>query len=159
MTKEQERLDRKRIYKLWRRIKDRCYNENYVSYSYCGARGIRMCASWYFYSSVFIKWALENGWQRGLYIDRIDNEKHYYPENCRFVDKGLNARNKRLIRETNTCGYCGAHWHKTQKKWFSQIRINSKTKYLGSFDSPRLAALRYDAEAYLLNDGRPRNFF
>jgi hypothetical protein len=62
-----------------------------------------------------------------------------------------------LIRKSNNSGYRGVF--KKKDRWVAQIVANNKRKYLGSFESKKLAAIRYDVEAYLLNDGRPTNFF
>lgn len=80
---------------LWYRIKDRCYNENSKSYHRYGGRGICVCEEWLHDSSAFARWAIENGYEKGLEIDRIDNDKGYSPENCRWVTKKENTRNTR----------------------------------------------------------------
>jgi len=143
------------LYRVWENIKKRCYNKNRDNYKNYGGRGITVCDEW-MNPKVFIEWCLENGWRHGLEIDRRDNDGNYCPENCRFVTHGDNVRNNRLIYKHNTSGYRGVSIK--NKKWGASIRINNKLKYLGSFDSPVLAALRYDAESYRLNDGRPMNF-
>jgi hypothetical protein len=48
----------------------------------------------------FYNWAIANGWQRGLTIDRIDNNGNYSPENCRFVSRTINQRNSRRCKLT-----------------------------------------------------------
>ena len=80
---------------LWYRIKERCYNENSKSYHRYGGRGICVCEEWLNDSSAFARWAIENGYEKGLEIDRIDNDKGYSPENCRWVTKKENTRNTR----------------------------------------------------------------
>jgi len=57
-------------------------------------RGIGICAEWKVYEN-FEKWAIENGWKKELRIDRIDNNKGYSPENCRFTTVSGNQRNRR----------------------------------------------------------------
>ena len=147
-------------YKLnmaWRNMKYRCYNENGKYYKYYGGRGITVCGEW-LNLNTFIEWCLANGWKEGLFIDRINNDGNYEPDNCRFVTAQTNSCNQRLLSAANTSGYRGVSWSKANKKWHSLIRFNSKKKHLGYFDSPRLAAIRYDVEAFLLDDGRPMNF-
>ncbi len=116
-----------------------------------------MCGDWLNHPNIFIGWALDNGWEKGLRIDRIDNDGNYCPENCRFVNHTESNHNTRLLRKTNISGYRGVSWDKERSKWLVSIRINRKTLFLGRFNSLRLAAIRYDVEAYL-NDNRPRNF-
>lgn len=74
----------------------RCENENHSEYKDYGGRGITVCKEWAMDNAqAFISWALENGWKKGLEIDRIDNDKGYSPDNCRFVTRSENCRNKR----------------------------------------------------------------
>lgn len=83
------------IYQLWQHIKSRCYKETNKDYSNYGGRGIYMDNSWKNDFSLFDEWCVNNGWQNGLQIDRIDNNKGYYPSNCHFVTNIINAQNKR----------------------------------------------------------------
>lgn len=57
-------------------------------------RGITVCEEWLVFEN-FCKWALGNGYRDGLEIDRIDNDKGYYPENCRWVTLKENCNNRR----------------------------------------------------------------
>lgn len=61
----------------------RCYNENSVAYKSYGAKGITVCDEWHNRDN-FRKWANDNGYVKGLRLERIDTKKGYYPENCRF---------------------------------------------------------------------------
>ena len=47
---------------------------------------------------MFLEWSLSNGWQKGLQFDRINNNCHYEPSNCRFVTSKINNRNRRTNR-------------------------------------------------------------
>lgn len=58
-------------------------------------RGICVCEEWRRDPSEFIRWALANGWRKGLQIDRKDNNGNYCPDNCWFVEPKRNARNRR----------------------------------------------------------------
>lgn len=75
----------------------RCYDQNFKYYDYYGGRGIAVCDEWYGKEGLdaFRKWAMENGYKRGLQIDRIDNDKGYSPDNCRWVDRFEQGKNKR----------------------------------------------------------------
>jgi len=78
------------LYVVWGNIKQRCYNTNRKSYKWYGGRGIIVCKEWLDYD-VFEKWALENGWNKLLTIDRIDNNGNYEPSNCHFVTREENS--------------------------------------------------------------------
>ena len=68
---------------IYRAMCKRCYNENDKSYKFYGAKGIKVCDDWLDNGIVFEDWALHNGYQDNLTIDRIDTTKDYEPDNCR----------------------------------------------------------------------------
>ncbi len=92
-------------------MKQRCYNPNDANYSFYGGRGIIICQEWLDDPEVFVDWALANGFQRNLQIDRIDNDGPYNPDNCRWVtcyEQKMNRRNTVTFPEKNTriCRIC-----------------------------------------------------
>ena len=84
-----------RLYGRWANIKDRCHNPKCKDYKKYGGRGINVCDEWRNNFKKFAEWAIENGYRDGLQLDRIDNNKGYSPENCRFVDGKTNSNNRR----------------------------------------------------------------
>lgn len=84
----------KRLYSIWKNMKQRCTNSNIESYENYGGRGISVCELWSDYGE-FYKWSINNGYNDELTIDRINNDGNYEPGNCRWVDKITQARNKR----------------------------------------------------------------
>ena len=78
---------------LWRLMRQRCSNPNRDHYQRYGGRGIRVCSEWNQSFESFMDWALNNGWEPGLEIDRIDNDGNYEPENCRFTTRKQQSRN------------------------------------------------------------------
>ena len=58
-------------------------------------RGITVCVEWRNSPRAFGDWLLAHGWQKGLQIDRYDNDKGYSPENCRVVTPKENVNNRR----------------------------------------------------------------
>ena len=80
------------IYKLWNSIKWRCNSKR--NSKHYKDRGIVMCDEWLGDYAKFQDWALSNGYAKGLTIDRIDCNKGYSPDNCRFTDYTVQARNR-----------------------------------------------------------------
>ena len=88
-----------RLYSIWIGIKDRTACEKRPRAKDYIGRGIDMCKEWEDWE-VFKNWALNNGYSEDLSIDRIDNDKGYYPENCRWTnakEQGANKRNNIII--------------------------------------------------------------
>lgn len=84
-------------YKVWSGIVQRTTNKNNPEYAYYGGRGIVMCDEWRNNPKSFCNWLHENGWKKGLTIDRIDNNKGYSPENCRVATRADQNRNTSRI--------------------------------------------------------------
>ena len=88
------------LYCVWRSIKSRCYYKSSPSYPYYGERGIKMCIGWSRNFYDFKQWAIKNGYEDGLTIDRIDVNGHYTPSNCQFITRAENARFTRRTKLT-----------------------------------------------------------
>lgn len=88
-------LSKHPLFGVLQNIKKRCCNPSNEAYERYGGRGITVCQEWQNSFEAFILWGLDNGWRKGLEIDRVDNDGPYSPENCRFVTPTLNGRNKR----------------------------------------------------------------
>lgn len=78
----------------------RCHNSNDKGFAGYGARGIYVCDEWQNNKAAFVEWGLKNGYKPGLQIDRIDNDRGYNPDNCRFVTPIENSNNKRNTVKT-----------------------------------------------------------
>lgn len=82
------------LYRRWSAMKARCHSTSCVKYGRYGARGITVCEEWRNSFKEFETWALGHGFREDLQIDRIDNEKGYSPENCRWVTCLQNQANR-----------------------------------------------------------------
>ncbi len=87
--------DSKLLYHRWRGLLNRCYDPRNDHFHLYGGRGIAVCEEWRNNFFAFREWALANGYQRHLQIDRRDNNKGYCPDNCRWVTRSENGQNKR----------------------------------------------------------------
>ena len=80
------------IYKMWRNMLDRCARR--LDYR---AKGITVWEYWQNDFDVFRSWALENGFEEGLTLDRRDNAQGYRPSNCRFVTHAIQKQNRDVV--------------------------------------------------------------
>lgn len=78
------------LYSTWQKMHTRCYNSNYHSYHRYGGRGIKVCDEWQSYER--FKKDMQGTWQRGLTLDRIDNDADYSWLNCRWLPKSENRK-------------------------------------------------------------------
>lgn len=85
MQKEQHGGRYTRLYNIWLNMKQRCSNPKASHYEYYGGKGVSVCEEWKKSFSTFRDWPLSNGYEDGLTIDRIESDKDYCPENCRWV--------------------------------------------------------------------------
>ena len=90
-----------RIYNIYRGMKNRCYNKNDYHYKWYGEKGIKICDKWLNNFMDFYNWSLENGYKNDLSIDRIDSNKDYCPENCKWsTQKQQNNNRNRCVKIT-----------------------------------------------------------
>lgn len=82
------------LYGVWQGMLNRCRNFNTSHYHCYGGRGIIVCNEWQEFIP-FYDWAMANGYQEGLEIDRVDVNGNYEPSNCRWVTHQKNSRNRR----------------------------------------------------------------
>lgn len=79
------------MYNAWRTMRARCSNPTHENYRYYGGRGVRVCARW----ESFENFLADMGERpEGKEIDRINNNGHYEPGNCRWVTHAENVRNR-----------------------------------------------------------------
>lgn len=102
-------------------MRKRCYKPKSNCYKNYGGRGITVCDEWMGKDGQknFYKWAVENGYKKGMTIDRIDNNGNYTPDNCRWATPKTQAYN----RSTNS--YITIHGKtQTVSEWADEIGIS-----------------------------------
>lgn len=92
-----------RLYHIWCTMKARCNRKSSAKYRRYGGRGIRLCNEWRCFEN-FYSWAMENGYDETLSINRIDNDGDYCPENCRWATVKQQANNTSRTKRITAFG-------------------------------------------------------
>lgn len=136
----------KKIYKTWRGMLERCYDDKYQA-KQSTYIGTTVCEQWHNFQN-FAKWHEEN------YIDDCDLDKDllqykvknkiYSPNTCVFLPQIINNFMTN-IQSNNTSGFTGVGWHKASNKWTAQIKSfnTNQSKHLGLFSDVKLAKQCY----------------
>lgn len=111
-----------KLYNIYNLIKSRCYNKHAKTYKDYGGRGIKVCDEWLNDFMTFYNWSMNNGYKAGLTIDRIDNNKCYSPDNCRWVDMKTQSNNRRSNIHLTYDGKT-----RTLKQWAEDLNVNYST--------------------------------
>lgn len=117
-----------RLYHIWHHVKNRCNNPNCDSYKNYGGRGVTICDEWLNFTN-FNDWSIKNGYQNNLTIDRIDVNRGYSPDNCRWVDLVTQQReNKRTLHliTYNNETRCLSEWAKIYNINYGTLRERLK---------------------------------
>ena len=118
-------MSRTRLHTEWTNMRRRCYNHKIKDWPDYGGRGIEVCPEWRDSFEAFRDWALANGYQDDLTLDRKDNDGSYSPENCRWItmkEQQNNRRNNRLITFNGRT--------QTMSQWADENGIKRETVWL-----------------------------
>ena len=118
-----------RLYQIWENMSQRTTNKNNTSYELYGALGISVCIEWKSFLT-FESWSLSNGYSDELSIDRINGTGNYEPNNCRWVNQTVQARNVKQIGKNNSTGYKGVS--KKRDKFSACITVDRVEIRLGA---------------------------
>jgi hypothetical protein len=113
-----------KIYNVWSRMKQRCLNTKAHAFEFYGGRGITVCEEWKNNFKSFHEWAIATGYKenQGLSIDRINNNKGYSPNNCRWATNKMQSNNTRRTRKMTINGIT-----KNTTEWMT-LAANNKLK-------------------------------
>ena len=152
----------------------RCYIQTDKDYHRYGGRGITICDDWRLIPNPtrifeitkvnrvkrnnFISWSMQNGFREGLTIDRIDNNKGYSPDNCRWTTDSEQCKNKNKSKNTTSKFRCVV-WHSRDAVWQAAIRVNGHKVYLGYFNTELDAAKAYNEYVIINKLSNPLNIF
>lgn len=115
-TRYKHGLSKSRLHGIWQHMKSRCLNANSSDYSNYGGRGVQICPEWLGVDGFvnFYNWSMANGYSDDLTIERKNNHGNYCPENCCWIERKRQSRNRRNVvlltynGETMSC----AEWSK-----------------------------------------------
>ena len=135
------------LYRRWRNMKDRCDLPSHRSYPNYGGRGIFVCERW---RDSFLDFLKDVGKRPSnkYSLDRIDNNKGYFPDNCRWTTQDIQTANRRRSRDTSS-RYRGVSIIRKTGKWKVAVRAkgyNHNYLHVGNFNCEREAAKAYDAK-------------
>lgn len=121
-----------KVYSIYKTMISRCENPLDKNYQHYGGRGIEVCDRWQDVKNFFED--MEDSYQEGLSLDRLDVDGNYEPSNCAWKDNSWQAYNKRKM-ESNTSGKTGVSWCKDRYKWEAYIAVDGKKINLGRYDN------------------------
>ena len=121
----------KRLSKIFKDMTTRCYSKNAREYRWYGGKGIKICDEWINNPKTFEDWALNNGYKDNLTIDRINSDKDYSPDNCRWITLIDNAKYKSTttILEVDGESHTGSDWAR-----LLNLGQNTINMYLRNYD-------------------------
>lgn len=135
--KHEGRTKYKSEYSSWKSMRVRCNNPNYHSYHRYGGRGIKVCKRWDNFNNFIYDMGPKPSSIHQL--DRINNDKGYSPDNCKWVTPKENSNNRK--KYTNKTGYTGVHYRKSKNRYEVNVCINRKPHHVGVFKTLKESVL------------------
>lgn len=120
-----------KIYSTWNSMLNRCYNSNDKRFHNYGKRGIKVCKRWHKFENFYADMGNKPA---GKTLERTDNDKGYFPNNCKWATSQEQHENIRVK---------GYSYDKESKKYRARITTNGKNYHLGGFDAPEEARNAY----------------
>lgn len=116
-------------YTAWGNMIARCTNPNSPSYPDYGGRGLKVQDSWLIFENFYADMGDK---PKGLTLEREDNERGYFKDNCKWATTAEQALNKR-VRADNSSGTRGVYFNAPRNKWTVQLHREGKSKHIGDF--------------------------
>jgi predicted XRE-type DNA-binding protein len=126
-------LSNTRLYKIFKGMKQRCFDKNFYGYSLYGGSGITICKEWQDDFKNFYEWAVSNGYSDELSIDRINPKGDYEPSNCRWV-----TQHEQILNQDRNKHRTGQEKYIKQTKvgrWQVQIQKSRKCIFQHTFNT------------------------
>lgn len=151
------------LYRVWQKMKSRCYSKNAKCYSNYGGRGVYVCDEWKNNPKAFVEWGLANGWQKGLELDKDIIPKKsgiealvYSPATCCFVTHSENNRHKRdnRIVEHNGKKQTVVEW--SEELGIKRTALDGRLRRTGTLEKSKLPRKRIVGKI-VHHDGRSQD--
>ena len=141
----------KRLQSIFKHMKQRCYASDCRDYRWYGAKGIKICDEWLNNPQLFEEWAISSGYNDLLTIDRIDENKNYSPDNCRWITSTNNSKYKSTtsLITVNNESHTGKDWSR-----ILGLGINKINEYVRKYGLDNTICF---IEKYLKNPGLKPN--
>ena len=145
-------MHKSRVYQCWADMKDRCDNPNNKYFHHYGGRGITYCEEWKDFINFWND--MKNTYSDDLTINRIDNDKGYFKENCEWTTKNVQGHSKRKLEGT-ILKSIGVFIDKKTFVYSVRMKINKNAVTFGTYKTEEEAAKAYDDASQMFYGDRP----